>query len=235
MKTFLNVHWKNLLVVNYRVDPAALGLLEDELPAGTELDDFHGEHYVSVVAFQFQKTHILGIPMPIYRDFAEINLRFYVRRKVDGQWRRGVVFIKEIVPCRLPALVANKIFKENFHVHPLHCETTDKKLSYCWSDGGETQKLEIDRRSDLEKPEPGSLTEHIIDHYWAYKKFDATTTGEFRVTHRPWQTHPCPTARITLNIAKVYGEKWASALTQVSTFYADGSQVKVTNPKKLNP
>jgi len=208
-------------------------LLEDELPAGTELDDYHGEHYVSVVAFQFQKTRILGIPMPCYRDFAEINLRFYVRRKVDGEWRRGVVFIKEIVPCKLPALIANKIFKENFHVRPLTCETKGKKLTYQWAENGEAQNMEIDRLTQLETPEPGSLTEHIIDHYWAYKKFDATTTGEFQVTHRPWKIHPCPTASINLNIAKIYGKKWAGALTQISTFYADGSQVGVTKPQKI--
>lgn len=233
MKPFLNVHWKNLLVVNYRVDPAALGLLEDELPAGTELDGFHGEHHVSVVAFQFQKTRILGIPMPLYRDFAEINLRFYVRRQVDGAWRRGVVFVKEIVPCRLPAMVANKIFKENFHIRALTCGSDDKTLNYQWIDGGELQQLEIDRNTQLETPAPGSLTEHIIDHYWAYKKINDTTTGEFQVTHRAWQTHPCPAARIDLNIAQVYGQQWANALTPVSTFYADGSQVQVTKPKKL--
>ncbi|BDS08957.1 hypothetical protein NT6N_39970 [Oceaniferula spumae] len=233
MTAFLNTHWTDLLVVNYRLDPTAIGLLEEHLPAGTELDTYHGDHYVSVVAFEFSKTRIMGIPMPFYRSFPEINLRFYVRRKVNGEWRRGVVFIKEIVPCKLPALIANKVFKENFHVRPLSCETTDKKLTYRWTENDEAQELQIDRLTELETPNPGSLTEHIIDHYWAYKKITPKVTGEFKVTHRPWKTRPCHNAHINLNLAKVYGKKWANALTPVSTFYANGSQVGVTNPKKL--
>lgn len=34
------------------------------------------------------------------------QLRFYVRRRVDGEWRRGVMFIKEIVPRRAIAAAA---------------------------------------------------------------------------------------------------------------------------------
>ena len=109
MKNFLDVHWNHLLLVNYQIDPAVLKIY---LPAGTVLDDYHGKHYVSVVAFEFEKTRICGIPMPFYRSFPEINLRFYVRRKVHGQWRRGVVFIKEIVPCRLPAFIARGVTKK---------------------------------------------------------------------------------------------------------------------------
>jgi len=211
-------------------------LLTEHLPAGTELDDFHGENYVSIVAFQFQKTRILGVPMPFYRDFAEINLRFYVRRKVDGTWRRGVVFIKEVVPYRLPALIANKIFKENFHVCPLSCNCTHDCLRYQWTEGGANQRMETQTLPECHKPEKGSLTEHVIDHYWAYKQLDETTTGEFEVKHRPWRVHDCLDAKIDIDLLQAYGGEWADVLDEkpVSVFFADGSRVGVTKPEKLH-
>lgn len=233
MPPLLDVHWNNLLLVNYRLKPAAVGLLESELPALTELDAYRGKHYVSVVAFQFQKTRILGVPTPFYRDFAEVNLRFYVRRRMKAGWRRGVVFVKELVPCRFPAWVANWVFKENFHIRPVRCEATGKRLAYRWSDGGEEQRLESGRLTEWEEPGRGSLAEHIIDHYWAYKKTGATTTGEFRVHHRPWRIQSCPAPRVRLDIARVYGAQWASALTYANTFCADGSRVQVTKPTEI--
>ena len=57
MKPFLDVNWDNLLVASYRVDPA---ILEKHRPPGTELDIYEGNHYVSIVAFEFKKTKICG-------------------------------------------------------------------------------------------------------------------------------------------------------------------------------
>lgn len=231
----LDTHWRNLLVVSYRVEAGMLDLLNEQLPAGTVLDDYRGEHYVSVVAFEFQKTRVLGIAMPIYRDFAEVNLRFYVKRMVDGEWRRGVVFIREIVPCRLPALVANMVFKENFHIRPLRSEVTVGQLRYEWREAGGMQEMAITRENELSDPEPGSLIEHIIDHYWAYKRISPNTTGEFSVEHRPWKVRQHENSGIRIDIGQIYGPRWAAALASepVHTFYADGSRVLVTKPEKI--
>src|SRR2546427_5648419 len=39
--------------------------------------------YISMVGFLFQRTRVLGAPIPGYQDFEEVNLRFYVRRHQD--------------------------------------------------------------------------------------------------------------------------------------------------------
>src|SRR4051812_23124769 len=83
---FLTAEWRHLLMINYVVDPAALAPL---VPAGTELDLWQGRAYVSVVGFRFLNTRVLGIPVPFHRNFDEVNLRFYVRRSVNGEWRKG--------------------------------------------------------------------------------------------------------------------------------------------------
>ena len=91
---FLSADWHNLLFANYTVSPSLLGPL---VPDGTQLDLWNGSCFISLVAFQFQNTRVLRIPALINRDFEEINLRFYVKRTlVNGDVRRGVVFIKEI-------------------------------------------------------------------------------------------------------------------------------------------
>ena len=89
------------------------------VPLGTELDAWNGRHYVSVVGFLFINTLVLGLPIPFHRNFEEINLRFYVRRKGPEGWRRGVVFIKEIVPRWAIAAMARWIYNENYVAHPM--------------------------------------------------------------------------------------------------------------------
>ena len=107
-KEFLSAEWKNLIMANYLVDPA---ILKKFVPQGTKLDNWNGKTFVSMVGFMFLNTKVLGIPIPFHRDFEEVNLRFYVRYKDDGEWKRGVVFIKEIVPKSAIAFVANTLIR----------------------------------------------------------------------------------------------------------------------------
>lgn len=82
-------------MLNFVAEPK---LLEPILPVGTELDFHEGETFVSVVGFLFLDTRIMGVPIPLHRNFEEVNLRFYVRRRAPEGWRRGVVFVRELVP-----------------------------------------------------------------------------------------------------------------------------------------
>src|SRR5579862_1121620 len=93
-RVFLSAEWRDLVMLNYEVDPA---LLSPYVPPGTSLDSFQGETYVSLVGFRFCRTKLLArFPIPFHSNFDEVNLRFYVRRKEDGEERRGVVFIAEV-------------------------------------------------------------------------------------------------------------------------------------------
>src|ERR687887_240214 len=94
-RRFLTAEWRKLAMINYEIDPSVLLKYK---PRGTELDDWQGKSFISIVGFLFQKTRVFGLPIPYHRDFEEVNLRFYVRYPGDEGWRRGVVFIKEIVP-----------------------------------------------------------------------------------------------------------------------------------------
>ena len=83
---FLTAHWKDLVMLNYEVNP---DMLMPWLPPGLELDFWQGKTLVSVVGFRFEDTRVLGVAIPGHRDFQEVNLRFYARRRVADGWRRG--------------------------------------------------------------------------------------------------------------------------------------------------
>ena len=108
---FLTARWEHVALLSYEVDPA---LLRPRVPAGTQLDDFEGRSLVSLVGFRFLDTRVWGWAIPFHRDFEELNLRFYVRRPTPEGWRRGVVFVKEIVPRRLIAGVARALYGGDF-------------------------------------------------------------------------------------------------------------------------
>src|SRR5258708_22085196 len=76
---FLTAEWRDLAMLNYEVDAS---LLERYVPPGTDLDSFERKTCVSLVGFCFSRTRLWGkIAVPLHTEFAEVNLRFYVRRR----------------------------------------------------------------------------------------------------------------------------------------------------------
>src|SRR5687768_2327991 len=82
---FLSARWQALAMLNWEIDPA---VLEPLVPQGTELDFHDGKTYVSMVGFLFLDTRVLGWPVPLHRNFEEVNLRFYLRRVAGDEIRR---------------------------------------------------------------------------------------------------------------------------------------------------
>src|SRR5262245_5748921 len=111
-RPFLTARWTDIFLATYAVPPTRLHKL---LPPGLELDTRDGQTFVSLVAFQFLDTRVLGVSWPGYRNFAELNLRFYVRH--GGE--RGVVFIREFVSPRLVVGLARLIYNEPYCAAPL--------------------------------------------------------------------------------------------------------------------
>jgi hypothetical protein len=113
---FLTAEWRWLAMLNYEIDPRFLAPF---VPAGTELDFWNGKTYLSLVGFLFRDCRVRGFSIPFHRHFEEVNLRFYVRHKADDGWRRGVVFIKELVPRRAIAFIARTLYNENYFALPM--------------------------------------------------------------------------------------------------------------------
>lgn len=230
---FLTAEWRHLLMVNYVVDPAVLA---EYVPADTEIDLWQGRAYVSVVGFRFLKTRVLGVPIPFHRNFDEVNLRFYVRRRCVGEWRKGVVFVKEIVPRRAIAFVARTIYNENYVRHPMRSTVNLRgRVQYEWKHAGEWESLGATVSGEPSLPHPDSEETFISEHYWGYAKQRDGSTIEYGVEHPPWRVWQCENPTLTSQVSKLYGESFAPFLAKApaSAFLAEGSPIVVRRGVRL--
>lgn len=224
---FLTANWRHLLMVNYVVDPAMLAPL---VPAGTELDLWQGRAYVSVVGFRFLRTRVLGLPVPFHRNFDEVNLRFYVRRRVGGEWRKGVAFVKEIVPRWAIAFVARTLYNENYVRMPMRsAERIPGPVAYEWWHAGTWEGVSATAVGEPAMPRPESEESFVTEHYWGYARQPDGSTVEYGVEHPPWGVWRCESPCLNCQVARLYGEPFAKPLaaSPASAFVADGSPVVV--------
>lgn len=232
MKKFLTARWENLVMANYEVAPE---ILTERLPKGTELDFHEGKCFVSVVAFMFLETRVLGIPVPFHINFEEANLRFYVRREAEGELRRGVVFVKEIVPRWAIAAVANTLYGEPYEAWRMSNFKKGNTLGYSWRKGSEAHSIKVEIGENLGVPPENSYGEFIIEHYWGYTRRGAERTDEYRVEHPKWEIFEVKNAVIEIDFGKLYGAQFAflNEREPHSVFMAKGSRVAVYKGAKI--
>lgn len=230
--TFLTAEWRWLAMLNYRIDPLVLQPL---VPVGTELDSWHGETMVSVVGFRFLNTRLLGLPIPFHRNFDEVNLRFYVRREVAGKLRRGVVFVREVVPRVAIATVARWIYNEPYLACPMRSVQGPGGARYEWRDGGRWNSLAVDVAGEPHPLVPGSEAEFITEHYWGYTRQRDGGTVEYEVRHPPWRVWSAQSSRLQCDVRGFYGQPFVEALTAepCSAFLAEGSAIEVLSANRI--
>jgi uncharacterized protein len=230
---FLTAEWRNLVFANYVVDP---GILQRYVPQKTELDFFNEQCYVSLVGFMFNKVRIWGLKIPLHTSFPEVNLRFYVRYKEGKEWKRGVVFIKEIVPKRMISLIANTLFGEQYVTMPVTHSRTLKddrlQVAYAWKSGQWHELAAIADPQKIALP-PGSKEEFITQHFWGYTSLPKSRTGEYHVKHPAWEMYPVLRYEVNCDFGKLYGDpfKFLSRQAPASVFLAEGSPIEVYSKK----
>jgi len=236
MSVFLKAEWKNLIMANYIVDPS---ILKIHLPVKTELDFLNQNTYVSLVGFMFQNTRVLGVKIPFHINFEEVNLRFYVKFKEDNKWKRGVVFIKEIVPRSAITFVANNFYGEKYctmqmkHFHEEN--TADLRTGYTWKFKNRWNKLEAVTQKNLVAMVAGSEEEFIAEHYFGYSRFNPHTTFEYEVKHPKWSVYPVTNYLVDCDFGSLYGNSFSflETIKPASVFMADGSAITISDKKKL--
>jgi uncharacterized protein YqjF (DUF2071 family) len=234
---FLTAEWRDLVMLNYEVDPAYLQRL---VPAGTELDSFSGKTYASLVGFRFRDTRLRGrFSIPFHSDFEEVNLRFYVRRKTNGESRRGVVFIAEIVGKLAIAKTARWVYGENYvHLrmrHQVNALGSGRSAEYSWHGAAGTCALRAESPGTASLPAEGSLEQFITEHYWGYSRLRDGSSLEYQVIHPPWRVWNASRAEFTGNPSELYGRDLERVLSHPpdSAFIAEGSRVSVMNGKPI--
>jgi uncharacterized protein YqjF (DUF2071 family) len=234
-RTFLDAQWRKLIMINYAVDPE---ILKPYLPFNTELDIWEGTCYVSLIGFMFVDTKMLKLRIPFHVNFEEINLRFYVKHKATDGYKRGVVFIKEIVPRPALSIVANLLYNENYETlktkHSWTEEGDTLTVQYGWKKGEWntittiTEKIPVDIAPDSEE-------EFITEHFWGYTKISDTITSEYEVAHPRWQIYPVISYDVNVDFKKVYGNIFAFLQDQepASVYLAEGSEIIVKAGSKI--
>ena len=229
-KKFLTAEWRKLIMANYSVDAA---ILKKFVPAKTEIDLWNDKCYVSLVGFLFQNVKVKGIRIPCHVNFPEVNLRFYVRYKDNGEWKRGVVFISEIVPKPAIALIANAIYKEHYSSVPMKYvwkkEEDHWLINYQWKKKSKWNLLQVKADLTATKLQEGSHEEFITEHFWGYSTFSANNTAEYNVAHPRWNIYPVKDYTVDCDFKNLYGDEFSflTGKQPDSVFLAEGSEITV--------
>jgi uncharacterized protein YqjF (DUF2071 family) len=234
--SFLAAEWRKIAIANYEIDAS---LLKPYLPYKTELDTWNGRHYISLVGFMFLNTRVLGFKIPFHTNFEEVNLRFYVKYKDGDVWKRGVVFVKELVPRHAITFIANHLYKEHYETvkmnHQWEHNNQHLKVLYEWTKKDQRSRFEIIASPASQSIPEKSETEFITEHYWGYTKLKGKKTFEYEVTHPKWQAYPVQSFEIDVDFEQVYGHDFAILNTQepVSVMLAEGSLITVENKRRI--
>ena len=235
--SFLKAEWRKLAMANYEIDPE---ILKKYVPFGTELDLWGNKCYVSLVGLIFLNTSLLGFKIPFHVNFPEINLRFYVKRYINNECKRGVVFIKELVPKWALSFVANTIYKEHYQTVPMKNNISINNeilnVSYKWQINNKWHSIEVNAEQECSLIEKESETEFITEHYWGYARVNDLRTNEYEVTHPRWVHHKIKDYKIKVDFEKVYGTEFSFLNNSKpnSVMLAKGSHVTVEKRRKLS-
>jgi uncharacterized protein len=237
-RVFLSAEWRDLVMLNYEVKPA---ILRRFVPRGVELDSFEGRTFISLVGFQFLRTKLYGfLAVPFHTNFAEVNLRFYVRRREGGEVRRGVVFVRELVPRMAIARFARLMYGEKYDSCPMqhriekHAEGIAAEYGWKWR--GTQFRLSAHASGVPSRVAEGSLENFITEHFWGYSAKSASETIEYRVSHDPWRVWVSTNAAFEGDGGALYGTAFAEILARVpdSAFIAEGSRVLVHTGRRIS-
>jgi uncharacterized protein YqjF (DUF2071 family) len=229
---FLTARWSNLFLATYAVPEE---LLAPRLPPGLELDRREGCCFASLVAFDFLGTNVFGVPWPGFRNFPEVNLRFYVRQ---GD-RRGVVFIREFVPKAIVAWVARMMYNEPYFATTMSSSVVElddrvavvHRVDY----GGRTHTLHVTGVKPAFRPDNRSPEHFFQEQEWGFGMTKDKQTLVYRVEHPAWDVYRVADSEIDLDWATVYGPEWGilQNAQPYSVILAAGSRVTVHPATRL--
>lgn len=225
-KVFLSAGWYNLLLFNYNVRPE---ILEPLLPKGCELDMRDGFAHASLVAFQFHKTKVLGIPWPGFTHFSEVNLRFYVR--YNGE--RGVCFVKEYVPSKIISSIARFLYNEPYKFAKMKDSVKDNgaylTAEYNVQDGNRHMRFYARAENKPYTPNENTVEHHFKEHELGVGRDRSGKTLTYRVHHPVWRIYPVVESAIEVEALEMYGDRFnfLSTTKPNSVIFAEGSEIQV--------
>ena len=234
--SFLTAEWNDLAMFNYEINPT---IVQNYIPKGTELDLWNGKCYISLIGFMFENVSVLGIKVPFHVNFEEVNLRFYVKRFEKGIWKRGVVFVKEIVPKHAITIVANTLYNEHYQTLKMrHSRTeneTSKTFQYEWFKDAKWNSISMTTEKNAIPIESNSEAEFITEHYFGYTNYNKEKSIEYAVSHPRWEQLNVTESKINVDFENIYGKdfKFLQDMKPTSEFLAIGSKITIEGKKTI--
>lgn len=228
-RSALTARWTNLVLATYEVSET---ILRRHLHPSLELDRWEDRCHVSLVAFDFEQTRVLGMRIPFFESFPEVNLRTYVR---FGE-QRGVAFIREFVPSRLIATIARLWYNEPYRSVPLSSRsrrTNDTiQVSRTWKAGNRTHSMDVSSTGQAFLPAHDSLEHHFKEHEWGFGSTRSGRLLRYRVEHPVWLVRPITASEIAVGFRESYGNEWSplDERAPMSLIVAEGSPVRIYWP-----
>jgi len=236
MKThLLRAEWNNIIMANYAVPKE---LLLPYVPYKTELDFFESETYVTLAGFMFLNTQMLGFDIPFHSNFEEVTLRFYVKSTRGLAAKRGVVFIKEIVPKYAITLLANTVFGQNYmtlKMKSFHQDMGDHmETAYEWKHLDKWNRLTAKAGKRSTPIRQNRFNEFIADHYYGFRKNGETKTYQYEVEHELWETFNVIDYSVNCDFGSLFGNEFSILNKEKpkSVFMLKGSEIRI-HPRTL--
>jgi uncharacterized protein len=231
----LSAEWRDLVMISYEVDPV---LLVQYVPSGTSLDFHGGRALVSIVGLRLLNTRVAGVPVPFHQDLEQVNFRFYVWRQTSNQLRRGVVFIREIVPTASMTLGARLFFNEQYVAAPMrHQVMGDEQgsASYEWQSGHRWNRVSARPQGPPGPAAANSLESFIKDRPWGYARQRDGSTLEYYMEHPAWDFWPAQDPVLDCEVGDQFGRQFVTTLLQppASAFIAVGSETTLYPGRRL--
>jgi uncharacterized protein YqjF (DUF2071 family) len=159
-----------------------------------------------------------------------------VRRETDDEVRRGVVFVKEIVPRAAIAMIARTLYGEPYERWKMSHFRDALKVGYTWEKGECKNSVCVESGTNLGVPADGSHEEFIIEHYWGYTKRGANRTDEYKVEHPKWELFEAGNPQIDVDFECTYGNEFEFLNDQkpYSVVLAKGSEIAVFKGKTIH-
>lgn len=219
-------------------------MLAQYVPPGTELDNWNGAYYVSLIGFRFQDTRVLGLPLAFHSEFQEVNLRTYVRRQVGNDVHHGVRFIQELVSRPMIAAGARLTFNEPYRVVDMDERTSSgipgepiSSVEYRWKWRTEWCGLSVTLKGLPSVPSPGSEEDFIMYKEWGFTPQRDGSAIEYHVEHPRWSVWQVSEGRAYGSVGESPGPIWSIVFGSAphSVFFADGSEVIIYQPERITP
>jgi uncharacterized protein len=147
--------------------------------------------------------------------------------------RRGVMFVRELVPRPAISIVAKLAYNEPYASARMTSNVTSSggkiRVEHAWRFGGRGHWLRVEADGEPFTPGEDSVEHFFKEHSWGFGVSWRGRLLTYRVDHPVWRVFPGPRVEMDVDFAACYGAEWGvlNGAEPVSVVLAEGSGVRV--------